>query len=402
MFLPDYVLKAMDILKSGGFEAYAVGGCVRDALLGETPDDYDIAVSSEPAETERCFSDFRCIETGIKHGTVTVIIDGHTTELTTFRRDGEYRDNRHPARVSFTRGIQSDLARRDFTVNAMAYSPERGLIDLFGGQSDLQTGILRCVGDPYRRFEEDALRIMRCVRFASTLGFEIEAATARAALARAPLLKNISAERRFTELKKLLCGKNARRVLTGYREILEAAVPELNGIPPDEYALAADRTGAVPGTELKLTLFLSPLGAEKADRALCGLKCDNRQRGITEFILKNAEREFSSAGEVKRFAGENGVDKARLLSVYRHTAGKTDDAILNDGIKAASEKNACLTVAGLAVNGTDLAAMGYKGKDIGAALSRLLRAVTDGEVKNERAALINRAEKSNAEKSADL
>ncbi len=384
MFLPEYVLTAIRILRENGFEGYAVGGCVRDSLLGKAPDDYDMTVSCFPEETEKCFEDFRCIETGIKHGTVTVIIDGHMLELTTFRCDGEYKDNRHPENVSFTRDIQNDLSRRDFTVNAMAYSPDKGLIALFGGRKGLENGVIPCVGEPHRRFEVDALRIMRCVRFASALGFSVEKNTAKAAFGCAPLLKNISAERIFTELKKLLNGSSAREVLIKYRDILENAVPGLENIPENAYSFAAEEIDSLTDTESKLTLFLSPLGAQAADNALCGLKCDNRQRRITAFILENEDRVFVSAGEVKRLAGEHGIDRLKMLLAYREAVGKTDDEILKAGIKAADEKNACLKISDLAVNGGDIAALGFKGRQIGETLNKLLKAVTDGELRNEK------------------
>lgn len=382
--MPDYVLKAMEILKKNGFVGFAVGGCVRDSLLGKTPDDYDMTVSCFPEETEKCFEDFRCIETGIQHGTVTVLLDGHMLELTTFRRDGEYKDNRHPEGVTFTRDISNDLSRRDFTVNAMAYSPDTGLVDLFGGRDDLKNGIIRCVGDPVKRFEEDALRIMRCVRFASSLEFKTEKATAEAAFDCSPLLQNISAERIFTELKKLLNGKAAKDVLLKYRKILETAVPELQAVSDADYLSAADKITAINGTESKLTLFLSPLGTQKADEALCGLKCDNRQRKLTSFLLENAQREFSSVGEVKRFAGEHGTQKLKMLLSYREALGQTDDELLRNGINAAEDKNACLKITDLALNGADIAAMGYKGKEIGEILSRLLLAVTEEKTENEK------------------
>lgn len=173
---------AINLLQSAGFEAYAVGGCVRDSLLGKTPNDWDITTSAKPEDMKSVFADFHCIDTGIKHGTVTVVIDGEPLEITTFRLDGEYEDNRHPKSVTFTSDLGADLGRRDFTVNAMAYSKMTGTVDLFGGQNDLKNKIIRCVGDPDRRFNEDALRILRALRFASALDFEIEEKTAQSLL----------------------------------------------------------------------------------------------------------------------------------------------------------------------------------------------------------------------------
>ena len=207
--LPSYVITALAVSEQNAHKAYLVGGCVRDLLRGVAPADYDLAVSSSPAQTERDFRDFRVIETGLPHGTVTVVIEGHNLELTTFRVDGGYRDSRHPDCVTFTGRLEDDLARRDFTVNAMAYRPDEGLVDLFGGLEDLQNGVIRCVGDPDARFTEDALRILRALRFASVLGYEIERDTAEALQRQKERLAAVSAERKFSELKKLLSGKNA-------------------------------------------------------------------------------------------------------------------------------------------------------------------------------------------------
>ncbi len=384
VYLPDHVKNVLDILKKNGYEGYAVGGCVRDSLLGKTPDDYDIAVSSFPEETKKCFEGFRVIETGIKHGTVTVLSDGHPLELTTFRCDGEYKDDRHPENVTFTRSLENDLARRDFTVNAMAYSPEKGLTDLFGGRQDLERGVIRCVGDPYERFTEDALRIMRCIRFASALGFEIEKNTADAARALAGRLKNISAERIFVELKKLLNGNAAGRVLTEYRDIVETVFPPFCDVPDEAYAFAAHSVSAFGDTPLKVTAFLSPLGADGAGEVLSLLKSDNAQRKTTEFILTNKNRVFSSVGEVKRFCGENGVERVKALALFRRIAGTEDNGVLEEGINAAEKKNVCLKITDLAVDGSDIAQLGFRGKEIGNALQTLLEAVTDGKVENEK------------------
>ena len=204
--------KAIFMLEKAGFKAFAVGGCVRDFLLGKKPTDFDITASALPEETKAVFKNEPVIETGIKHGTVTVLMEGEPLEITTFRIDKNYSDNRHPKEVLFTRSLSEDLSRRDFTINALAFSQNTGIIDLFGGVSDLEHGIIRTVGNPDKRFGEDALRIMRALRFAAVLGFEIEEKTALSIKKNCALLKNISAERVFLELSKLLCGKDARRV----------------------------------------------------------------------------------------------------------------------------------------------------------------------------------------------
>lgn len=224
---PRPVVRLIRTLNEAGYEAYAVGGCVRDALLGRQPNDWDLTTSALPEQIKACFANRRVIETGIKHGTVTVLDGGVPYEITTYRLDGAYSDHRRPDSVEFVSDLKEDLRRRDFTVNAMACHPETGVVDLFGGQDDLRAGIIRCVGEPEHRFTEDALRILRALRFASTYDFAIAPATGRAALKLAPTLQNVSPERIFVELKKLLCGKGARRVLAEYSDILFTIFPAL-------------------------------------------------------------------------------------------------------------------------------------------------------------------------------
>ena len=211
--LPEQVRWALDCLERAGFEAYMVGGCVRDAVMGRIPSDYDITTSASPGEVMKVFDGEKIIETGLKHGTVTLLRRGMPLEITTYRVDGLYTDNRHPESVAFTSSIREDTARRDFTINSVAFSPVRGFADFYGGVKDIQVGIIRCVGDPEKRFREDALRIIRALRFAAVTGFEIEEATFKAACENSGLLRNISVERIREELVKLLCGQYAGTLL---------------------------------------------------------------------------------------------------------------------------------------------------------------------------------------------
>ena len=230
MILPENISCALDMLESAGHEAWVVGGCVRDSLMGIIPHDYDITTSALPAETEQVFAGYRLIETGLKHGTVTVLADGSPIEITTYRVDGEYRDSRRPERVTFTRNIRDDVSRRDFTMNGIAYNPKQGYFDEFGGAEDIKAGVIRCIGKPEKRFREDALRILRGLRFSASLGFEIEENTARAMHDTRELLNKISAERVFSELCGLLTGRNSHRnifrVLTEFRDIAAVIIPE--------------------------------------------------------------------------------------------------------------------------------------------------------------------------------
>lgn len=237
--IPSQVNRAIEILGKGGHSAYVVGGAVRNVLMDIPVNDWDITTSALPEETLTLFKDFRTIETGIKHGTVTVIVDGMGLEITTFRIEHGYSDNRHPDKVDFTDKVECDLSRRDFTVNAIAYSPVSGFADPFGGCDDIRKEIIRCVGDPDKRFGEDALRILRALRFASVLGFEIDPVTAESIHKNKHLLKNVSVERIFVELSKLLCGKKAAEILTEYKDVIFFVLPELE--PMDNCAQNHER-----------------------------------------------------------------------------------------------------------------------------------------------------------------
>lgn len=225
--LPSNVKLIIETLESAGYEAYAVGGCVRDSLLGRIPNDWDITTSAKPLETKALFK--KTFDTGIKHGTVSILLGGEIYEVTTFRIDGEYEDGRHPKEVSFTGELKEDLLRRDFTINAMAYNPSKGLIDLYEGKEDLERGIIRCVGNPYDRFSEDALRIMRAVRFAAQLNYEIDNDTKKAITELAPTLSKISAERIQTELVKMMVSDHPEYIKMAYElGITKVIMPEFD------------------------------------------------------------------------------------------------------------------------------------------------------------------------------
>lgn len=375
-------------IEENGYEAYLVGGCVRDELLGCIPGDHDMAVSCTPEETKACFTDFRTVDTGLKHGTVTVVSDGHNVELTTFRCDGKYSDNRRPDAVEFTRDIHADVARRDLTVNAMAYSPTRGLIDDHGGREDLKNGVLRCVGDPLVRFEEDALRIMRTLRFASVLGFTIEENTARALFIKKELLGNISPERIFAELQKLLAGNARAEVLIKFREIFLTVLPELASADEEAYRELAAASARCDTPAAALSALLSKGTAEQAEAVCRRLRTDNRFRKTVLYFLTNKDREFFSCGEVKRFAGETGKEKLPALLAFRRALGRTKDEYLEEAVKKTAGKDVCLTAGELAVNGNDLLRLGYSGRAVGDTLAALLRAVTDEKTENTREALL--------------
>lgn len=437
MDMPKNVDTAINLLQSAGFEAYAVGGCVRDSLLGKTPNDWDITTSAKPEDMKSVFADFHCIDTGIKHGTVTVVIDGEPLEITTFRLDGEYEDNRHPKSVTFTSNLGADLGRRDFTVNAMAYSKKTGTVDLFGGQNDLKNGIIRCVGDPDRRFNEDALRILRALRFASALDFEIEEKTAQSLLKNRALLGNISEERIAKELLKLVCGKGAKRILTEFAPVLFEILPELQPMyknshdnPHHCYDIYEHTLIAVesidPEPTLRFAMLLHDCGkpavkkfdengvahfyghqrisAEISAQILARLKVSNKFRDEILFLVSNHDRWelYENTEKMPRYLSKFGLDGVlNLLKVmradvlaqspeYRYRLDQIADA--EEIAKNLAAQKPCLSLSELQINGRTLMDIGIpQGRKLGAVLAQLLDEVIDGVTKNTQEALTTRA-----------
>lgn len=437
MDMPKNVDIAINLLQSAGFEAYAVGGCVRDSLLGKTPNDWDITTSAKPEDMKSVFADFHCIDTGIKHGTVTVVIDGEPLEITTFRLDGEYEDNRHPKSVTFTSNLGADLGRRDFTVNAMAYSKMTETVDLFGGQNDLKNKIIRCVGDPDRRFNEDALRILRALRFASALDFEIEEKTAQSLLKNRALLGNISEERIAKELLKLVCGKGAKRILTDFAPVLFEILPELQPMyknshdnPHHCYDIYEHTLIAVesidPEPTLRFAMLLHDCGkpavkkfdengvahfyghqrisAEISAQILARLKVSNKFRDEILFLVSNHDRWelYENTEKMPRYLSKFGLDGVlKLLKVmradvlaqspeYRYRLDQIADA--EEIAKNLAAQKPCLSLHELQINGRTLMDIGIpQGRKLGAVLAQLLDEVIDGVTKNMQEALTTRA-----------
>ena len=433
--LPPQVQSALSRLNAAGFAAYAVGGCIRDLLMGRTPGDYDVATSALPEETAAVFAGERVIETGLKHGTVTVLLDGEPLEITTFRIDGDYSDSRHPDAVAFTRSLREDLARRDFTMNAVAWNPAEGLRDPFGGAEDIRAQVIRCVGDPAARFREDALRILRCLRFSAVLGFSIDPATAAAARENRELLSRISAERVAAELKKLVCGADVRRVVLEQTDILGAVLPELLPLRgfdqrnPNHCYDILEHSAAVceavpPEPTIRMAALLhdvgkpdcyftdeagvghfyghSGRGAEIVDPLLRRLRFDTGSRErITELVRRHDMRIEPTEKGVLRALRRFGPDfffqlvQLKRADALAHAPGPSRDervsraAALEALGKALLARQACFSLRDLAVNGRDLLAAGFSpGPAVGQALDRLLDAVTDGLVPNEKDALL--------------
>ena len=439
MDLPRTVADLITRLEQAGYSAYAVGGCVRDSLLSLVPHDWDLCTSARPEEMLEVFRGERVAETGLKHGTLTVIVDHVPYEITTFRTDGAYTDHRHPDSVSFVREVAGDLSRRDFTVNAMAYSPRTGLVDLFGGQEDLARRVIRCVGVPREHFTEDALRILRALRFASVFDFDMDPETDAALRELAPTLENVAAERVRDELFKLLCGPGVGRILRAYPDVIACVIPDVRpmiGYDQRNHHHSYDLwehtvqgiEGVPPEADLRLTMLLHDTGkpsvctldekgeahyrghqaasAEIAERVTDALRCDRetRERVIrlvryhdipmrTDSGAVNLDRTFLLR-RLNRF-GEKDLRALFLIHCADRTAtgyssGEREQQRLAErmgALDALLAEQPCFTLKDLAVNGNDLKALGLRGPALGDALQQLLEAVMDGRVPNEKVAL---------------
>ena len=441
MVLPRPVSDLISRLEQAGFSAYAVGGCVRDTLLSHDPHDWDLCTSARPEQMMEVFRGEHVVETGLKHGTLTVVLDHIPYEITTFRTDGSYTDHRHPDSVTFVDDVAGDLSRRDFTVNAMAYSPHTGLVDLFGGREDLDRGVIRCVGIPEERFREDALRILRALRFASVFDFSIDPETEKALRLLASSLSNVAAERIREEFFKLLCGPGAGRILRAFPDVLSRIVPEISTMVGydqlnhhhsyDLWEHTVQGLENVPAEpDLRLTMLLHDTGkpavrvmdengeahyrdhqaasAEIAERVTDSLRCDRETRDRVIRLVRyhdiplrtdsgevNLDRSFllhrlNKFGE-KDLRALFLIHRADRIATGYSTRGKEDRRMAERmaALDALLAEQPCFTLKDLALNGNDLKAFGLKGPALGEALQQLLEAVMDGRVPNEKDALNN-------------
>lgn len=433
--LPDSVSEIIHRLNGAGYEAYAVGGCVRDSVMGLAPTDYDLTTSALPEQVKAVLPEKKIYDTGIKHGTVLVVNDGMRVEVTTFRIDGEYSDKRHPESVGFTTSLSEDLKRRDFTINALAYNENDGLIDLFGGVRDIEGGIIKCVGDAEKRFSEDALRIMRALRFASVFGFELERKTASAVHKKKELLTEISAERVADELNKLICG-DCREILMRYADVFSVIIPEI--IPCigfeqhseyhcyDVYEHTCAAVGVAENDKsIRLAVLLHDLGkpaaysfydghghfrghggisAELAETILRRLKYDRETVNEVTMLVKYHDVPVSPDRRlIKRQINRYGA-KTLLKLIKVHIADDIGKASRYrgriDGYRQAEEiareliaGQACFSLKSLAVDGDDMIRLGYSGKEIGVVLNLLLGMVLDETCENCHDALLAQAVK---------
>lgn len=384
--MPRYVSAVMRALAAAGHRGYLVGGSLRDLLRGLTPHDYDLTTDATPEEMLEIFKDLRVIPTGIRHGTVTVLSEGHPVEITTHRLDGAYADARHPTQVSFTRKLEADLSRRDFTVNAMAWSPEAGLIDLFGGRDDLARGILRAVGDPEERFREDALRILRLCRFAAQLSFSIDPHTLAGAAATAGGLARISAERVFSELTRLLEAPDPARGLSALLEtgcgeyVFFDTVPRLN---PD-----AALTALPPDAPLRLALLLPTLTADEAAALAKRWHASNAfAEALAAYLEAGREPLPDSDYTARRFTSRYWHYRKGALAL--HAAAGEDTAAAEALCRRAARDGTAVEIRRLAVNGRELQeALGVLPHRTGDLLRRLQDLVWRDPEKNKRPALL--------------
>ncbi len=386
---PEAVALVLNRLTQAGHKAYIVGGALRDALRGVAAHDFDVATSALPQETAALFDGYHVIATGLKHGTITVIIERLPIEITTFRVDGDYRDARHPSNVTFTRRIEDDLARRDFTINAMAYHPQEGLIDLFGGALDLTAGIVRAVGDPTTRFGEDALRILRAFRFVSKLGFSIDPATLAATEACREGLARISAERITSELWGLLEGKCAEAALSLMVDngIFEAFAVDF--VPCRKAIIGID--ALPPVAELRMAYFLRS-SPRKSEGLLRHLRLSNASSARIKKLLSLRETDLTSPAPKKvrlwlASAGAYTQDIVPLISAGDFFYTDSPEKLLSL-VQSIQENRDCLDLSALAVGGKELWALGCSGREVGRLLAKLLDMVLDDPAKNTRESLL--------------
>ena len=440
--LPKHVKYIIETLEQNGYEAYAVGGCVRDSILGREPNDWDITTSADPYEVKKLFS--HTIDTGLQHGTVTIMLEHVGYEVTTYRIDGDYEDSRHPKEVTFTKSLEEDLKRRDFTVNAMAYNDRDGLIDLFHGMDDIQKKVIRCVGNAEERFTEDALRIMRAVRFSAQFGYEIELETKKAIVKLAPNLKNISAERIREELIKLLVSEHPEYIRIAYETGITAQIlPELDvcmetkqNTPHHMYTVGEHIIHSltnVPGDKvLRLAMLMHDIGkpycittdetgrdhfkghaeksAEMAAVIMHRLKFDNDTLNRVKRLAKYHDWAISLSPPIKKATVRSMISRigedlfpdlftigdADLLaqSDYFKAEKEEKQQLLKEMYREIMEQGDCLSIKNLAVSGNDLIEHGMKpGKELGQVLQKMLEDVLKHPSSNNKEYLLNHLNK---------
>lgn len=432
MKIPEYAVSAVKQLEKHGFEAYFAGGCVRDCIMNIPPHDFDITTNALPEQIKAVFSGYNVIPTGEKHGTITVIIGGQQLEITTYRIDSNYTDNRHPDKVEFSSSLAEDLKRRDFTINAMVMDADGNITDLFGGREDIENGIIRAVGNAEKRFNEDALRVMRALRFAARLGFEIEPETAAAVHECRSLLKNISAERIREEFTGLLCGDYPDSILRSYRDVIAVFIPEIvpcfefeQHSPYHKYDVWEHTIHAVKSCrnkeKIRIAMFFhdiakpdcfkqdengrghfkghAPKSAEKTAVIMKRLKFPNRMTENVTTLISHHSDELNTRYELRRIIGEIGVENVLDLLDVQRADSLSKQEFCRERLKKSDEQektvreiienHECVSIKDLEINGYDLINIGFSGKEIKAVLGKLLDGVMKDNIKNERCELID-------------
>lgn len=396
--LPVKVKNIISKLEDNGYEAYAVGGCVRDSILERQPEDWDITTSAKPEEVKKLFQ--ATIDTGLQHGTVTVVVEKEGFEVTTFRLDGDYSDGRHPDRVAFTSSLTEDLKRRDFTINAMAYSEKTGLIDKFDGKRDLEKGVIRAVGDAEERFSEDALRMLRAIRFAGQLNFEIAEETFAAIKKLSANIFKVSVERIAKELEKLLLSANPEYISLVYEAgIFEVIAPEVAELFKNDFIykqIEAMTKVCFPEKkalyQIRMTLLLEGLGAGNAVKLLKHFKLDNDTINTVKKLIILLQRDVENSDlEMRRTVKDAGHEIMPLLLEIRRAKGLKDNSQLYRGVL---ERGECTAISELKINGRDLIKAGVpKGIEIGNTLLRLLELVIEHPELNTKESLLLEVER---------
>ena len=399
--LPPKVRYIINKIYENNYEAYIVGGCVRDAILGFEPNDYDITTSASPNTIQEIFKDFKCIETGIEHGTVSVVIEDEIFEITTYRIEGEYKDHRRPDKVDFTDRLEEDLKRRDFTINAMAYNEKKGLIDLFGGKEDLNNKIIKTVGNPYDRFNEDGLRMIRAIRFSSKLNFTIEKETLKAIYDKSFIINNISLERITDEFTKIILSDKPENIKYLFESKL---LKYLNISNEDDIGKLKQFYNEIVilkkiNKNLEKRLALLDYIVEK-NNINCKSFCNEliyskkiiKNHNIILTLLKNIEIDHLNKVEIKKIL--SGVDRNLLeeyLDISRiiYDKEKKVDEII-DILSEIEENNECYIIKNLKVNGRDIMSLGYKNKEVGEVLNYLLEIVIEDYTLNKKDVLIKK------------
>lgn len=432
--IPGPVLQCMEVLSKGGHEAWLVGGSVRDLCMGRNPTDHDLTTDATPEQMLALFSGRKIADTGLKHGTLTVIADGTPVEITTYRTEGAYSDGRRPDHVTFTRYLEKDLVRRDFTINTLVLNRQGTLRDYTGGLADIDAGLIRCVGDPAERFREDGLRVIRALRFASVLRFSVEPQTSAAIFAQAGALRQIAAERIWTEFTGLLCGEMIRSILEDYADVFEVILPEIRamrnfdqrnpyhifdvwahtarvveGVPPEKtirlaalfHDIGKPRTFTLDGQGIGHFYGHDAEGAKMVSEILLRMKCDTRTRtSVEELVRIHCVPISPDEKTVKRRLNQFGAETIDRLIDLKIADAKAQSELSADrvapleqtreAVRKCVERNDCFSKKSLAINGSDLIRIGVgEGPEIGMMLEEILQKVIRGELKNDRDVLLD-------------